>query len=56
MEGLKDMQQEYELIKVAEGIEHHYFPRWIEDLDRLFLEAEKLSFSDEVVTMYAKKM
>lgn len=55
MEGQKNMQREYEVIKVAEGIELHYFPRWIEDPVRLFLEAEQMSFSDEIVTMYAKQ-
>jgi len=44
-----------EVIKVAEGIELYYFPQWIADYDRLFLEAEKMSFSDEIVTMYAKQ-
>lgn len=49
------MKQEFEVIKIAEGIELHYFPKWIEDADRFFREAEKLSFSDEIVTMYAKQ-
>jgi alkylated DNA repair dioxygenase AlkB len=47
--------QRHEIIEAAEGIELHYFPLWIEDPYGLFLEAEQLSFSDEVVTMYAKK-
>lgn len=57
MESLKNMQRKYEVIvmKVADGIELHYFPRWIEDPDRLFREAEQMSFSDEIVTMYAKQ-
>jgi alkylated DNA repair dioxygenase AlkB len=48
------MKLKYEVIKVAEDIELHYFRDWIEDANRLFLEAEKLSFSEEIVTMYAK--
>src|SRR5579872_2342257 len=49
------MNEENEVIMVEEGIELHYFPRWIADVDRFFREAEKLSFTDEIVTMYAKK-
>jgi len=48
------MQREYEVVNVAEGIELHYFPHWIEDPEAVFSEAEKMSFSDEVVFMYAK--
>jgi alkylated DNA repair dioxygenase AlkB len=48
------MQREYEVIKVAEEIELHYFPLWIEDPDEAFLEAAKMSFPEEIVTMYAK--
>jgi alkylated DNA repair dioxygenase AlkB len=43
-----------EVIQVAEEIELYYFPHWIEDPDRLFVEAEEMSFSDEIVTMYQK--
>jgi alkylated DNA repair dioxygenase AlkB len=49
-----DMQLEYEVIKIAEGIELHYFPHWIEDPDRLLIEVEKLSLSPEIVTMWNK--
>ena len=54
MKRLNKMQREHEVITVAEGIELHYFPRWIEDPDRDFLKAEQMSFSDETVTMHQK--
>jgi alkylated DNA repair dioxygenase AlkB len=44
-----------EVIKLSEEVELHYYPRYLDDPDRLFLEAENLSFSDEIVTMYAKR-
>jgi hypothetical protein len=52
MESLKDMQRKHEVIviKVADGIELHYFPRWLEDPDRWMREFEKLSFTPEIVT------
>ena len=43
-----------EEIKLSDGVELHYYPRFLDDPERLFLEAEKLSFSEELVTMYAK--
>lgn len=49
------MQRTYEVIKLEEGIEHHYFPRWIDNPEQAFLEAEQMSFSEEVVTLYAKQ-
>jgi len=44
----------YKTITVSSGVELHYFPNWVDNSDAAFLEAEKLSFSDEVVTMYKK--
>jgi alkylated DNA repair dioxygenase AlkB len=43
-----------EVIKLSEGAELHYYPHFVDDPDRLFLNAENMSFSDEIVTMYAK--
>src|SRR5438309_11586244 len=43
-----------EVIKLSEGAELHYYPHFLDDPDRLFPDAEKMSFSDEIVTMYAK--
>jgi alkylated DNA repair dioxygenase AlkB len=45
---------EREEIKLSEGLEMHYYPRFLDDYESLFREAEKLSFSDEIVTMYGK--
>jgi len=42
------------IIAVEEGIELHYYPLWVEDPAADFLEAERLSFSPEVVTMFQK--
>src|SRR5580704_3004268 len=44
-----------EIIKLSEGLELHYYPHFLDDPDRLFLQAEQMSFSDEIVTMYAKR-
>jgi alkylated DNA repair dioxygenase AlkB len=44
-----------EVIKLSEGAELHYYSQFLADPGRLFLEAENLSFSDEIVTMYAKR-
>jgi alkylated DNA repair dioxygenase AlkB len=43
-----------EKIELGEGLELHYYPQFLGDPGPLFLEAEKLSFSEELVTMYAK--
>src|SRR6266478_6618842 len=45
---------QHEEIKLSEGVEIHYYPHFLDDPELLFLEAEKLSFSEELVTMYAK--
>lgn len=44
------MLRKYEVIviKVADGIELHYFPRWLEEPDRWMQEFEKLSFTPEI--------
>lgn len=44
-----------EIIKLSEGVELHYYPHFLDDPERLFLEAETMSFSEEIVTMYGKK-
>jgi alkylated DNA repair dioxygenase AlkB len=44
-----------EIIKLSEGLELHYYPHFLDDPDHLFLQAERMSFSDEIVTMYAKR-
>jgi alkylated DNA repair dioxygenase AlkB len=44
-----------EIVELSEGAELYYYPHFLNDRDRLFSEAENLSFSDEIVMMYAKK-
>jgi alkylated DNA repair dioxygenase AlkB len=43
-----------EVHHLGDGIEVHYYPSWYEDRDRLLAEAEKSSFTEEVVTMFQK--
>jgi alkylated DNA repair dioxygenase AlkB len=45
---------EREEIKLSEGLEIHYYPQFLDDPEPLFLEAERLSFSEERVTMFTK--
>jgi hypothetical protein len=41
-----------EVIRLGEDIELHYYPRWLDDHHRFFIEAEKRQFSLEIVTTY----
>jgi alkylated DNA repair dioxygenase AlkB len=43
-----------EVIRLGDAIEVHLYPHWLDDPDRLMPEAEKLSFTDEIVTMFSK--
>ena len=42
------------IIKLSDGIEAHLYARWIGDPDAAMAEAERLAWSDEVVTMYGR--
>jgi alkylated DNA repair dioxygenase AlkB len=42
------------IYRLADGVEVHLYPRWIENTEEAFRDAGKLSFSEEIVTMYGK--
>jgi alkylated DNA repair dioxygenase AlkB len=42
------------IYRLEDGLELYFFPDWVEDPEAAFTEAEKLSWTDEIVTMYAK--
>lgn len=42
------------IYRLADGVEVHLYPHWIENTEEAFGDAGKLSFTEEVVTMYGK--